>query len=91
MNREQLIAAGFVPTARDRQQGESLCKTLRVDQMPYVKAHMVATGEFLDHEVAVTEVTPDGNVVLTVPTSDYVESYPLDSEEGRGLLKDALG
>lgn len=91
MNREQLVAAGFVPTTYEGQEGEFLVKRTKVEDMPYAREHLIDNDFIYGYMEAVTEVTPDRRVQLMIAEVDYVEGpVALDTEEGATLLGDAV-
>lgn len=91
MNKQELIAAGFVPTVYPGQAGEFLAKRVLVKQMPYACEHLVDNDQIFGDMFAVTELTPDGQVQMLIEDADYIEGpIAADSEEGVALLKDAM-
>ncbi len=88
--REKLLAAGFMPTVYQGQNGEYLAKELKASQMPYFMAHIVDNEIVYESDRIVVEVCPNDTVQLADQDADYFEDpVPLDSEEGRALLTDA--
>ncbi len=92
MDRQALIAAGFVVTRYDGDPDEYLTKRQPVETLPYANEHIV-DGEFVvEGMTAITEVLPDGSVQLLISEADYHEGpHPAGSEDAQALLKDALG
>lgn len=91
MDKEVLIAGGFVPTGYPGQEGEFLTKHTTVESLPYAGANLVNNDMIHGDSEAVTEVIPSGMVQLHIPDADYVEGpYEAGSEEAIALLKDAL-
>lgn len=91
MNIEELKAHGFVEATYEGKDGVSLVKKRKVEDFPYAKEHMVDNEYIYGDSDAFMEVTPDGCIKFVIPDSDYIEGpVALDSEEGSGLLKDAL-
>jgi hypothetical protein len=71
--------------------GEFLTKRLRVEQVPYASQHLVDNDYIRGTSEAITEILPGGYIQMLIPESDYLEGpVPLESEEGRVLLTDAL-
>jgi hypothetical protein len=87
MDRQTLIAGGFVPTNYEGQEGEFLSKRQPVETLAYMADHAI------EGMMATTEVLPDGRIQLSVDNGEgYLEGpHPAGSEEGIALLKDALG
>lgn len=91
MDRIQLIAAGFKPATHEGQVGEFLAKRCRVEDMPYAHAHVEDGDMVLGTMQAITEITPEGHVQMLIADADYVEGpIPVDSDEGRALIADAM-
>lgn len=72
------------------QAGVFLRRDTKVASMPYLGKQ--EDGEYIFGScVACTEVTPDGKVYVMIEETDYREEpVEVDSEEGQGLLKDAI-
>lgn len=88
--REELIANGFKPVNYPDQDGEFLAKTLTASDMPYFMQHVVDGEYIFDTDTIVVEVCPDGMVQLVDNDTDYLEEgVPMDSDEGKALLRDA--
>ncbi len=91
MDKETLLAGGFVPTTHPGQTGEFLTKRTLVEDLPYAREHMVDGSYIRASFEAITEVTPQGDVNFYIPDSEYVEGpYALASDEGLALVNDAL-
>jgi len=86
-----LMNAGFDPVKYDGQVGEFLCKTVKVERLPYANSHLVDNDYIFGDMLATTEVIPDGRVQLCIGDADYAEGpHDFNSEEGQALLKDAV-
>ena len=91
MEKAEFVAAGFVPTTYEGQEGEFLTKKVRVEQMPYAAKHLIDDDSIFGTFEAITEVIPGGRVQLYIPDADYAEGpVPIGSEEGQALINDAL-
>lgn len=87
---QALTAAGFRSVRYPGQEGTFFRRDTRVESMPYL-------GKQTDDEyifgscIACTEVYPDGRVTLSIPETSYLEeSVAADSEDGQGVLRDAM-
>jgi hypothetical protein len=90
MNKQELLKHGFVEQTYQGQEGTYLVKKGKAEHFPYAREHMVG-AEVTAYSDAVMEITPKNEIQFYVPYDDYLEGpYPLDSEEGQGLLKDAI-
>ncbi len=91
MDREILLAGGFVLRTYPGQVGEFLTKRTKVRDLPRACKHLV-DGDFIEDDFEVdTEVIPGNMVQLYIPDADYLEGpFPIGSEEGMALLQDAL-
>ncbi len=92
MNIEVLEQAGFEKTFYPEQKETRAfwTKKLRARDMPYVREHLVEDGSAItDDTEVVVEITPDGGVQMTVGFDYYEDPVPVESDEGRGLLRDA--
>lgn len=86
-----LLESGFFPKKYEGQSGEFLTKTVMVELMPYASKHVVDNDYITGNMMATTEVIPNGNVQLYIGDADYLEGpYAFNSDEGQGLLKDAM-
>ena len=91
MDRETLLAGGFVPTTYEGQAGEFLVKSVPISSMPYAGEHLVDNDMVYPEFTGITEVIPVGMVQMYIPEADYLEGpVPLESDEGQALLRDAL-
>lgn len=91
MDRNEIIAGGFVPTAYDGLEGEFLTKRVRIDLMPHASEHLIDHDTVLPETEAITEVIPDGTIQFYIPDADYLDGpVKIDSAEGQALLHDAL-
>lgn len=91
---EKLKAAGFIETVYREQEGVFWKKTLKARDMPYVREHLVGTAvagvDIDDDDECFVEVVSGSEVQMGIPSVDYYEELvPVDSDEGRGLLRDA--
>lgn len=89
ITRDELIANGFVPTTLADTSGEYLVKVMRAYQMPYTREHIVSTGEVANEDIVTLEVSPARMLRMTIGETYEEEPVPLDSEEARGVLRDA--
>lgn len=89
MDLENLKHTGFKETEYPGQQGVFWKKTLKAMDMPYVRQHLVGE-ECEGHDEVWVEIMPGNQVQMGITGTDYFEEpVDVDSEEGRGLLRDA--
>ena len=89
ITRDELVANGFVPTTLADTSGEYLVKVMKAYQMPYTREHIVSTGEVANEDIVRLEVSPNRMLRMTIGESYVEEPVPLDSEDARGVLRDA--
>jgi hypothetical protein len=90
INKDDLLAAGFAEKTYENQVGIFIAKSLKAWDMPYMKEHVIDGEYIFEDSDVVVEVTPRNEVQLFVAHADYLEGpYPVDSEDGHALLKDA--
>lgn len=90
MDKAELLEHGFVERTYPDQVGVYYIKEGKVEDFPYARQHIGGMGDIGQFDDAILEVTPDGKVQFMIAVADYVEAYPLDSEEGQALLKDGI-
>jgi hypothetical protein len=92
MQRDILIESGFAPKTYDGQEGEFLTKKIRVGDMSSAFTDLIDHEYIFDTSEAIVEVTPCGKVQVLILDADYLEGpYPMDSDNGKTLLKTAAG
>lgn len=90
-----LVANGFVPKRVQPDGPESYVKVMEAWAMPYVREHIIQVGPNMrtegvdDNSIATIEITPDGQVILSIGEQYREDPVPVDSEEGRAVLRDA--
>ncbi len=85
-----LLAAGFKPEAHPTLGAGALTKQMKAWDMPYVREHIVGTMGVTDSDLVYVEVVPGGQVQMGIESVGYYEEPVLaDSEEGKGILRDA--
>jgi hypothetical protein len=91
MDKAELLEHGFIEKTYPDQGGTFLVKEAKVRDFPYAREHIADGERVYGASLAKMEVTPDGNIQFRVEDAIYIEGpYPIASEEGQGLLKDAL-
>ena len=89
MDKAMLLQIGFAERTYEGQEGVFLTKEATVWDFRYAREHIVDNDSIRDEDRAVMEITPAGNIQFQIPSADYIEGpYPLESEEGKGLLND---
>lgn len=89
---EALVAAGFVETHYEGQEGVFYTKRLRAADMPFARDFIIDNDSVFPEDEVVLEVTPDRCVQLVVPAGDYIEpAVSVDSERGLDMLCGVLG
>jgi hypothetical protein len=83
---EQLLAAGFAGCGEGR-----FIKRLKAEDMPYVSEHIVDDVNLSERAEVLVEVSSDRMVKMTIPSFDKASEppIPMDTVEGRALLRDA--
>lgn len=90
--REAFLANGFHP------KGDSLLKEMKAWDMPYIREHVIEMGrnnenlrtEGVDeNSTACIEITQDRMVKFSIGTEYMEDPVSVDSDEGRGVLRDA--
>jgi hypothetical protein len=91
IDRETLVAGGFVPTRYEGQEGEFLVKRVPIERMPEAGKRLVDEDLIMSGMDAVTEICPDGNVQLYIPDADVLDDrQPAESDAGRAMIADAI-
>jgi hypothetical protein len=91
IDREAMIAGGFVPTTYARQEGEFLVKRVPIECMPEAGARLVDEDLIQSGMDAITEICPDGTVQLYIPDCDVLDDrQPVNSDAGRTMIADAI-
>jgi hypothetical protein len=91
MEKAELLKHGFVERTYPGQEGVFLVKEAEVWDFPYAREHIADGERVYGASLAKMEITPDGDIQFTVEDAFYIEGpYPIASDEGQGLLKDAL-
>jgi hypothetical protein len=85
-----LLANGFDRTTYSDKEGDLIVKHVIIDNMPYAKEHMIDNEYICSGMTAILEICPDGQVQLHIPDAEYLENYPVDTEEGVALINDVL-
>ena len=90
MKIEILTAAGFAHCEHPSIGDGALIKKLKARDMPYVREHMIGENGLAESDIVYVEVQPHGLVTMGIHATGYFEeAVPTDSEEGRGILRDA--
>jgi hypothetical protein len=86
-----LQAAGFFAHIYPGQEGTFYRRLTRAETMPLLSRHIDDYYVFVD-SVAVTELTPTGQVQVSLLDGGDYSDGPFDpaSEEGQGLLRDSI-
>jgi hypothetical protein len=90
MQKAELLKHGFVERNYPDQAGVFYVKEGKVGHFPYAREHIGDMGDIGQYDDALMAVTPDNKVQFMIGVADYVEVYPLDTEEGQALLKDGI-
>jgi hypothetical protein len=97
-SRESFVANGFAPLSFKQNGPESYVKVMNAWDMPYVREHIIEMGRSNpnmrtegvdDNGIATIEVSPDGQVTLSIGDQYKEDPVPVDSDEGRAVLRDA--
>lgn len=97
-NHMSFVANGFVPKRTQPNGPESYVKVMEAWAMPYVREHIIGMGKSNsnlrtegvdDNSIATIEVSSDGQVTLSIGEYYKEEPVPVDSDEGRAVLRDA--
>jgi hypothetical protein len=95
---QSLVANGFVPKRLQPNGPESYVKVMQAWAMPYVREHIIEVGRnnpnmrtegVDDNSIATIEISPDGQVTFSIGEYYKEDPVPVDSDEGRGILRDA--
>lgn len=90
MDKTELLKHDFVERTYKDQVGVFYVKEGKVGHFPYAREHIGEMGDIGQYDDAIMAVTPDDKVQFVIGAADYIEVYPLDTEEGQALLKDGI-
>lgn len=84
------LRKGFLPVVYEGQQGIFFRRDTRLSSMPNAGKHLPDDDLILSNDIAITEVTPDGEVQMMLDQSDiHHEIYELGTVEADELVKDS--